>query len=210
MQKAVKALRESSSPRKFEQSVELIINLKDINLKKTEEQVEFFLNLPHQAGKTVRVCALIGHDLEDKAKGVCERVILESEFSKIDKKQLKKLAQDHDYFIAQADIMPKVAATFGRVLGPRNKMPNPKAGCIVPPKGLIQPIYDKLQHILRVSAKKVPIMQLRVGKEKMGDDVLVENIMYVISHTVEHLPREHHNIRSILLKTTMGKPVRVE
>ena len=58
--------------------------------------------------------------------------------------KIKKLAGEYDFFVAQANIMPQVATVFGKVLGPRGKMPNPKAGCVVPPKSQLGPLKERL------------------------------------------------------------------
>lgn len=207
---ALKQLRANASERKFEQKVEFIINLKDINLKNPDEQVEFFTNLPHSHTKR-KVCAIVAGELEAEAKATCDFVITQGELDiyKKDQKAAKKLAEQYDYFLAQANIMGMVAGAFGRVLGPRGKMPNPKAGCVVPPKTSLGPLYERLQGTVRIVAKKFPVIQLVAGSEKMSDDELAENIAYLYDQVVHHLPKERHNIRGSVLKLTMGKPIRL-
>ena len=208
--KALQAAREQAGERKFSQTVDLIIALKNLNLKNPDEQVEFFIDLPHQTGKKKKVCALVGPDLVDKAKEVCDLVITQGEFDQYkEKKAAKKLAAGYDYFIAQADIMPKVAAAFGRAFGPRGKMPNPKAGCILPPKAPVQPVYDRLQKLAKIAAKKQLAIQLAVGKDDMKDEEIAENIALVYDQLIHHLPQEQNNIRHAFIKCTMGKPVRL-
>ncbi len=203
-------LRSETKERKFTQTVELIINLKDINLKNPDEQVEFFVTLPKPFGKK-KICAIVGGELLEEAKKVCDFVITQGDLDtyKKDKKSSKKLATTYDYFIAQANIMGQIAGAFGRVFGPRGKMPNPKAGCVVPPKASLQPLYDRLQNTLKVSAKKFPVIQLAVGKADMSDEDIAENILYLYSQTEHHLPKERHNVRGVLLKLTMSKPVQI-
>ncbi len=206
---ALKTLR-AGKERKFKQTVELIVNLKDLNLKNPDDQVEFFVNIP-EPFKAKKVCAIVGGELEAEAKKVCDFTITQSELSKYqkDKKSAKKLASEHDFFIAQANIMGQVAGAFGRVLGPRGKMPNPKAGCVVPPKASLQALYDRLQTTVKVSAKKFPVVQLAVGKEDMDDEALIKNILYFSNQIEHHLPKEKHNVRGVLLKLSMGTPVKI-
>lgn len=209
--KTLEAVREQSKERKFSQTFDLIVTLKGLNLKKTEEQVEFFFNLPHSVGKKKKICALVGPELEEKAKEACDKVVTQPDFAQYkDKKTLRKLANHYDYFIAQADIMPKVAATFGRAFGPRGKMPNPKAGCILPPKAPVQPLYDRLQKIVKVSIKKQMAAQFSVGTTDMDLKDVAENIKTIHDQMVHHLPAEQNNIKDLLVKLTMGKPVKVE
>src|SRR3990172_6920050 len=122
--------------------------------------------LPYNRGKKISVCALVGPELAEEAKKVCDGAILSDDFGKYpDKKEIKKLASKYDFFIAQANVMPKVATSFGRVFGPKGKMPNPKAGCIVPPNANLKTLYDKLQKTVRLYAKERPMIQIPVGNE---------------------------------------------
>jgi len=195
--------------RKFKESYDLILALKDLNMKNPDEQVEFFASLPHSTGKKVSVCALVGPEMIDDAKKLTDQAFEQSEFQKLDKKVVKKAAETHDYFIGQANVMPKIAAAFGRVLGPRGKMPNPKAGCIVPPKAPLKSVVDRLQKTVKVSAKKVPTIQIRVASQQNSEAEVLANVKSVYDQIIHHLPREENNVRHVYLKTTMSKPVKL-
>ena len=207
---ALKNLR--NKKRNFNQAVDLIVSLKDLDLKKPDHQVDVFINLPNPANEKVRVCALVAQELSSEAKEVCDAVVLEEEFSKYskDKKALKKLIKENDYFIGQANIMPKIANAFGRVLGPKGKMPNPKAGCIVPPKASLKPFYSKLQTTVRISAKTSPVVQCKIGNEQMEDEKIAQNFKMVYDQIVNSLPNGESNVKTVSLKLTMGKPVMVK
>ena len=209
---AIKKAKENSKDRKFVQSMDLIINLKDINLKNPEEHVDVFTKLPHQIGKKIKVCALVGPELKEEAKKVCDLTIDSDEFPKFqgNKKELKKLANEYDYFIAQANIMANIAKVFGKVLGSRGKMPNPKAGCVVPPKTNLKPLYDNLQSTIRLLAKTSPVIYVKVGKEDMKDEEIADNILSLYNTLIHSLQKEENNISSVIIKTTMGKPTRLE
>ena len=206
--KTLKQAREGSQKRNFSQTFDLVINLKDLDIKKVDNQIEFFMSLPQGFGKQSKICALVGPELETEAKNTCDRTILIHEFDKLDKIAIKKLAEEHRFFIAQATIMPKVAQYFGRVLGPRAKMPNPKSGCVVPPKVNLKPLYDKLQKTVKISTKTSTIIQIPVGIESMSDDAVVENVIAAYDQIVAQMPGHDNNIRSMMLKLTMGKPAR--
>ena len=209
----IKALNDSrNKKRNFSQAVDLIVGLKDIDLKKPEHQVDFFITLPNSTGKKAPVCALVAEELATEAKNVCDTVVMQDEFVKYakDKKLIKKLVKEHAYFVGQANIMPKIATTFGRVLGPKGKMPNPKSGCIVPPKASLKPLYAKLQNTIRVSAKIVPIVQCKIGDEKLTDEQLAQNFKAVYDQLMQSLPGGEANVRSVFLKLTMGKPVKIK
>ena len=91
--------------RKFNQSIDLIINLKGIDIKR--DQLNIVVNIPHKIRDKN-----VGAFLVNKSKTI--DTITETEFAKYkDKKPLKMLVKKYDYFIAAASLMPKVAAAFG-------------------------------------------------------------------------------------------------
>jgi len=206
---AIETLKKDSQ-RKFKESIDLIVALKDLNLKVPEEQVEIFVQAHKTLGKPKRVCAIVGPEMAEEAKKVFDTAIVLDDNQKIDKKAMKKVAHSHDYFIGQANLMPKIAQGWGRVLGPVGKMPNPKAGCIVPPKALLAPLYAKLQKTIKVSAKKSPNVQVLVGTVDMDVVDVVDNIKTVYSQLVAHLPREKNNVKHVFLKLSMSKPVKIQ
>lgn len=208
---AIEIVKKNSPKRKFTQSFDLIINLRDINLKDPSQQLDLFVPLHYSKGKKTKVCALVGPELAKQAKEVCDFLVKQDEFVKYlkDKKLTKKLANDYDFFIAQANLMADVAKSFGRVFGPKGKMPNPKAGCVVPPTANLQPVYDKLQNMVRIVAKTAPSVQVIVGNEEMKPEEVLDNIMTVFNQVVHHLPGEKNNIRNVYLKLTMGQCIKV-
>lgn len=201
----LKKLKETSPKRNFKQSIDLIINLRGIDLKKTEHNVNIFTTLHHDTGKKISVCALVDSDLESKAEEVCDEVILLEQFNRFKgKAEIKKLANKYDFFIAQASIMPKVATTFGRFLGPKGKMPNPKLGSILPPNANIKALYEKLKKTQHLVTKNEPTIKCRVGQEDTPDDALIDNILTVYNSVVQKLPNEKQNVKSVMLKLTMS------
>ena len=202
---AVQEARKSPK-RNFVQSYEMVINLKDIDLKKPEHQLNLYVPLK-KSGKKIKVCAFCGTELYTQAKDVCDRAIVSDEFDRFSKKEIKKLAGEFDYFIAQGNIMNKVASVFGRVLGPRGKMPNPKAGCVVTTNANISLLYDKLQNTVNARVRKDPSIQCYVGNDSMKDEEITENVMTIYDTVIHNLPNEKNNIKSVSLKLTMGKPI---
>ncbi len=208
---ALGKLKESKK-KNFSQSVELIVNLKDIDLKKTENQIDFFAKLPNGSGKKQSVCAFVDVEMVQDAKAAVDEVIIPDDFSKFskEKKLAKKLARKFDFFIAQANLMAQVATHFGRALGPKGKMPNPKAGAIFAPKANLRQLNDNLQKTIRITARAAPVIQCRVGTEIMEHALVAENIINLYEQIIHHLPNEEHNIKSALIKLTMSPPIKIK
>ncbi|MBL7050742.1 50S ribosomal protein L1 [Candidatus Woesearchaeota archaeon] len=208
--KALKEAKETANKRNFKQKFDLIINIKHLNLKKSENQFDDFVELHYQRGKETKVCALVGPELEDEAKKVCNKSIRQDEFSKLSKKELKKIGKEYDYFIAQANIMPQVASAFGQVLGPRGKMPNPKVGCVVPPKANLGPLQNRLQKTVKLSTKNGGSVKTIIGNEDMVNEEIADNILTAYNHFLTILPTGKHNISEVLVKMTMGPAIKIE
>ncbi|MBW2967897.1 50S ribosomal protein L1 [Candidatus Woesearchaeota archaeon] len=209
---AIKELLDASKKRKFQQSFDLIINLKGLDMKKTDQQVEVFVPMHYGKGKKVKICAFVGPELKEDAEKSVDKSIFVDDLEKYvkDTKLLKKTANEYSFFIAQANIMPKVAQAFGKVLGTRGKMPNPKAGCVVPPKAQLKPLYDRLQKTAVLRAKSQPVIKVTVGAEAQNQDEVVDNVITVYNALIHKLPGEENNIKNVLLKLTMSKPVEVK
>jgi large subunit ribosomal protein L1 len=207
LKETVEALH--SEKRNFSQSFDLLVALKDLNLKNPNEQIEFFATVPHEIGRKRTVCALVGPEMIDEATKTADFALEQSQFERMPKKDLRKIAAKYDYFVGQANIMPKIAGSFGRVLGPRGKMPNPKAGCIVPPKAPLQPLIDRLQKTVKVSAKKNPNIQVLIGNQKQTPAAVLENVKSLYQQIVHNLPKEENNVKAVYLKVTMGKPIKL-
>jgi large subunit ribosomal protein L1 len=208
---AIKKAKEAKQ-RQFKQTFDLIVKLKDLDLKKQEHNVDFFALLHYPIGKKIKVCALVGGEMADAAKQAVDTVVIQDEFAKYgqNKKMAKKLAEDHDFFIAQANIMPAIATNFGKILGVRGKMPNPKAGCVVPPNTNLKPLYEKLQKTVRAKTRSALMIQVPIGHEDQPEEEIVDNIMTLQTQIVNHLINHDNNVSKVLLKLTMGSPVEIK
>jgi large subunit ribosomal protein L1 len=201
---AVKELR--NTKRNFEQSVEVSINLKDLDFKQPEGRVRGEVVLPKGRGKLIRIGIFAEGDMAQQAKKQNLDVYSKDDIEELgkDKKRAKQVAEAHEFFVAQADLMPFIGRTLGPVLGRRNKMPKP-----IPPVAPLEPLITKLRDTVAVDSKNNPMVHCSIGTEKMAEDDLAENALAVISAVERMLPRGEGNISSIYMKTSMGKPVRV-
>lgn len=200
IKKTIEELRKGKE-RKFDQTLDLIINLQKFNVKK--DNVNVFVSVPHKIKDKK-----IGAFFEVKHKEI--PTITQDEFKKYnDKKKLKKLVKKFDFFIAQASLMPKVATTFGRVLGPTGKMPSPQLGIMVNVNDKsIEELKTRINNSVKIRTKEASI-KLPIGKQSMKDEELVENIMSVYNRMVKELPKEKENIKNLELKFTMTKPIKI-
>jgi large subunit ribosomal protein L1 len=204
---AVKKVKEKSEKRNFSQSIELIINLKDIDMKSAEGKLQEIIELPHSPAKQNKICVIGSGELALKAKRanadlVVERNELEGFAGK--KQELRKIANQYDFFIAEAPLMPLVGKILGPVLGPRGKMPIP-----VPPTADIASLIEKHRKTVIVKMRNQPILQCRVGSENMKEEEIVENVQAVIRVVEGKLKRGIKNIKRIYIKTSMSKPVSI-
>jgi ribosomal protein L1 len=195
--KALEELRKEKK-RKFDQSVDLIVNLKNFDVRR--EALNTFISVPHGMEKKLAAFFTKRTKLID--------TITEEDFVKYKElKDIKKLAGKYDAFLAVAPMMSKVATKFGRVFGPANKMPSPLAG-IIPKEedGAIEAMIDKMKKSIRIKNKELSI-KIAVGKESMGDAELVENVEAAVKELEKKLPRGRDNVKDVLVKFTMTKPV---
>ena len=204
---AVKEVKSKSAERKFSQSIELAINLQNIDMKKPEGRIQERVELPNSIGKERKVCVIATGEMAMKAKKagaslVVERGDLEALVG--DKKKQKALAKKYDLFIAEAPLMPLVGRSLGASLGPRGKMPTP-----VPPNADIKEQIEKHRKIVFVRMRGQPVLQCRVGSEEMVDKEIAENVQAIVRRIEVKLKRGIKNIKSVYLKTSMGSAVKV-
>lgn len=205
---AVKKLREAPK-RKFSQSIDIIINLQQMDLKNPDHKIDHAANFPSGLGKKIKICGLVDKELIDASKKVFDTTISKDEFASLDQKKIEKLAETHDYFVAQATLMVDIAKVFGRILGPRNKMPNPKMGGVIPPSANLEQVKEKLSKMVRLQTKKELIVKACIGKESLSDEQLAENAFIAYETVLHAVPADKNNIRSVFLKLTMSTPVLV-
>ena len=200
LKKALETLR-AEKERKFNQTIDLIINLKGIDLRK--DNISAVVNLPNKI-KEKKVAAFFN------TKNKLVDTITEPEFKKYgDKNSLKDIVKKYDFFIAEASLMPKVATIFGKVLGPAGKMPSPQLGIL--PKAedaLVKNLLDKISRSLKIRAKE-PSIKLPVGKLSMSDENIIENIKEVYNGILNVLPSKKDNMKNVMIKLTMSKPIKV-
>jgi large subunit ribosomal protein L1 len=208
-QKIVKSIKEaidSSKERKFKESVEVAINLKDVDLANPKNRINEEIILPKGRGKKVLIAVFGSGELAVKARESADLVILSEEIDTLvdDKKKAKKMVIDHDFFIAEAPLMPIIGKRLGIYLGTRGKMPKP-----IPPQADPVPIINNLRNTVRLRSKERKTFHVPIGMKDMKPEEIAENLELVIKRLEERLERGKMNIDSIYVKTTMGPAVRI-
>ena len=204
---AVKEAKEQSKPRNFTQSIDVIINIRDLDVNKPENRFDEEVALPNGRGKDIKVGVIGDGELAVQAKNAGVALVLSKEdLERLgkDRKEAKKTANSIDFFVAQADMMPLVGRFLGPILGPRKKMPKP-----VPASVKIDPILERLQRTVKVGVKTQPSIQVLVGTQNMSDEALADNIEAVLAVLDRNLEKGRNQIKSMFIKTTMGSVVRV-
>ena len=196
----VKKVRESAKKRNFIQTFDLIVNLRGIDPKKPENRFSENIKLPFGKGKEVKIVVF-----SDSAKDIDAKVIRSKEIEKIakNKREVKKLVKNTDFFFAEPQLMPIIGKFLGKFLAPRGKMP------IVIREDL-RSLIEEYKKYIRIKLKDSPVIQCAVGSEKMKDEEIAENISAVLDFLKEKLPKGIVNIKNIYLKLTMSKPIEVE
>ena len=203
---AVQKALESAKKRNFTETVELAINLKDVDLSLPKNRIADDIVLPNGRGRKVRICVIGGGELVQKAKDVADVTITADELQTIadDKKQAKKLANDIDYFIAEAPMMALVGKRLGIVLGPRGKMPKPIAPGLDPTA-----MINGLRNSVSVRTKDRMTFHAPVGTVDMTPEQIADNIEAILKRVELKLEKGRMNIASAYIKTTMGPSERL-
>ena len=208
IQDAIKKAKDDSKKRNFRQSVELIVNLRGIDLKKPEFRINEQVRFPNPLPISVKLGVIATGDLALKARDAgVQRIIEKKELLTLggNRNSIKKIAKECTAFIALADLMPIVGKNLGPVLAPRGKMPRP-----VPANVEIKTIIDQLKASGRIQLKKEPIIKIRIGTEDMSDEELAQNAMSIFKIIENKLQRGLGHIKSVYIKHTMGPSIPVD
>lgn len=202
----IKKAKEQSKKRKFKQSWDLAISLKNIDLKKPENKLNLEFTLPEGRGKVPKTVFIVD-TLLPEVKGKCDLIITKDQLEKLgkDKKKLKNYCDEHDWWFAEAPLMPQIGKTLGLVLGPRGKMPRP-----IPPKGKVEPFLEMSKRMIRIRVKDSPVIHVSVGTEDMKDDQVSKNVSSLMVFITEKLPKGKNNIKNAHIKLTMGPSVKLK
>ena len=204
MKAAIEKTLKESKKRNFVQSIELAVSLKHVDFKKAEYKFTMEVPLPHGRGKDVKIGVFGNIEMLKKAKELGLSTFSADELAKMEKNKRKsrKVIREHEYFLAQPDLMITIGKVLGATLGPKGKMPKP-----VPPQADIKPLVERLKKSVRIRLRDQPVIHAPIGVESMTIEQLVANANAMIATIEKKLPSGKDNISQIYVKTTMGPAV---
>ncbi len=202
--------------RKFDETIDIVINLKDLNMNDPKSRIDKEYMLPNNiiSTKLPSVCIIAKDEIIVAGKKIGLTTIDVDGLNKLnneEKKNKKKFVKRYEYFVVENSVMKDVARVLARFLGPLGKMPKPfpTGFGIISSVDDLNNAVDRYKKIIRIQVKKTPLIQTKVGKKSMDKDKLFENLKAVVEHIASLLPHKMNNFRSIYLKTTMGPAVKV-
>lgn len=205
---AVRTAIESAPERKFSESVDLTVNLKNIDMAQPKNRIDETILLPQGTGRPIGIAVLGKGEITTQAKeaGV-DLIIGPEEIERLggEPREARKIANQYRFFLAETAVMPLVGRWLGVRLGPRGKMPLPIT------QGMdIRPIVERLRGSVKIRTKDKKVFHANVGTTAMEPEQLAENIDAVLRRVESVLDQGAMNVRSIYVKTTMGPAVKVE
>ncbi|MFO7967529.1 MAG: 50S ribosomal protein L1 [Archaeoglobaceae archaeon] len=203
---AVTEAIKGAKDRNFTESIEIAVNLRNLDLKKPENRLDSIVTLPHGLGRARNVAIFAGGETALKAQESDVLIISPDEIGDLadDKKKMKAIAKDNHFFIAEAPLMPQIGKKLGPVLAPRGKIPQP-----IQPLSDPNPVIEKLKKSIKVRTKDRSTFHSPVGSKTMDPESVAENAMEVIRVVEDKYDNASQYLKSVYIKTTMGPAVKV-
>ncbi len=203
--------------RKFDESIDLIINIKDVNLKDPKQRIDKELILPYTviSNDKPNICIIASDEVLLQAKKIGVDTLDSAGLASMnqeEKKYKKKFVKKYDFFVVEDKLMRDVARYLARFLGPAGKMPKPFPsgyGIVSSPEELMNS-FERYKRIIRVQMKKTLVIQMKVGKKSMKTEEIFGNIKEIVNFLADQMPHKFNNFKSAFLKTTMGRPIKID
>ena len=198
------ALAKETSSTKTDATVEVAMRL-SVDPRKADQMVRGTVNLPHGTGKTARVVVIAAGPKAAEAEAAGADYVGSDEL-------IAKIAggwTDFDAAVATPDMMGKVGR-LGKILGPRNLMPNPKTGTVTMEVG--KAVQEVKSGKIDFKVDKFGIIHTSVGKVSFSEDQIVENAKEVLGMILKLKPAAAKGsyVKSIYLSTTMSPGLQID
>ena len=204
VEQAVKILKDCASLRKFDETIEVSLNL-GIDPKYADQQVRGVISLPNGTGAKVRVAVIARDAKAAEAKAAGADIVGAEDLIET----IKSGKIDFDRVIATPDMMGLVGQV-AKVLGPKGMMPNPKLGTVTP--DVKKAVEEAKAGSIEFRAEKTGIVQAGVGKASFDEKKLVENITFFIDAIQRARPTGAKGtfMKKVTLSSTMGPGIKLD
>lgn len=203
VEEAVKILKQAATA-KFDETVEIAMNL-GVDPRHADQMVRGVVNLPNGSGRTIRVAVFARGDKADEAKAAGAHIVGAEDLAE----QVQKGKIDFDRCVATPDMMPLVGK-LGKVLGPRNLMPNPKVGTVT--ADVTEAVKAAMGGSVEFRVEKAGILHAGVGKASFSEAALVENIKAFAQAVAKAKPSGAKGtfVKRMAISSTMGPGLKIE
>jgi large subunit ribosomal protein L1 len=194
----------SNAKSKFDETIEIAMNL-GVDPRHADQMVRGTVNLPNGTGKSVRVAVFARGDKADEAKKAGADIVGAEDLMEI--VQSGKI--DFDRCIATPDMMP-IVGRLGKVLGPRNLMPNPKIGTVT--VDVAEAVTAAKGGQVQFKAEKAGVIHAGIGKASFDAKKLEENLLAFVDAVQKAKPSGAKGtyLKKVALSSTMGPGVSVD
>ena len=201
IEQAVSRALEDAPERNFRETVDLAINLRDLNLDDPSNRVDESIVLPSGTGQDTTIVVFAEGETAVRAQDVADTVLDADDLEDLgdDDDEAKDLADETDFFVAEASLMQDIGRYLGTVLGPRGKMPTP----LQPDDDVVETV-NRMKNTVQLRSGDRRTFHTRVGAEDMDADEIADNIDVILRRLHGQLEKGPLNVDSIYVKTTMG------
>ncbi|MFB6132199.1 MAG: 50S ribosomal protein L1 [Halanaeroarchaeum sp.] len=206
IEEAVTRALEDAPERNFRETVDLAINLRDIDLNDPSNRIDESVVLPSGTGQETTIVVFAEGETAVRAEDVADDVLDEDDLEDLgdDTDAAKDLADATDFFVAEANMMQDIGRYLGTVLGPRGKMPTP----LQPDDDVVETV-NRMKNTVQIRSGERRTFHTRVGAENMSAAEIADNIDVIVRRLHGNLEKGPLNVDSIYVKTTMGPAVEV-
>ena len=206
IENAVSRALEEAPDRNFRETVDLAINLRDLDLNDPSNRVDEGVVLPEGTGQETTIVVFAEGETAIRAEDVADDVLDGDDLEDLgdDDSQAKDLAEETDFFIAEASMMQDIGRYLGTILGPRGKMPEP----LQPDDDVVETV-NRMKNTVQLRSGERRTFHTRVGAEEMSAEEIADNIDVILRRLHANLEKGPLNVDSVFVKTTMGPSVEV-
>jgi len=203
---AVSRALDEAPPRNFRETVDLAVNLRDLDLNDPSQRVDESVVLPAGTGQETQIVVFASGETALRAEDVADEVLDGDDLEELgdDTDAAKDLADETDFFVADASLMQDIGRYLGTVLGPRGKMPTP----LQPDDDVVETV-NRMKNTVQLRSRDRRTFHTRVGAQDMDSDEIADNVDVIIRRLEANLEKGPLNIDSMYVKTTMGPAVEV-